>query len=95
MSFTIDGEKVKELMATRTLGGYVVSASSLEIKTEEFRGDLCSTTEVSGTDYANFSAALGETRKQLMAIRKRIEESGRPLHNIDALTKEIEEGRSR
>jgi hypothetical protein len=94
MSFVIDEEKVKELIAASAGSGYTVSISPLEPTLANY-APLYSATEVSGTDSANFSTVSIETRKQLVAIRKRIVESGEPLHNVDALTREIEGMRGR
>lgn len=95
MSLVINEEKVRELTVAIRGKGYVVSASPLETRTENY-APLYSTYEMSGTDAAcNFEAASRESRRQLMAIRKKIEESGVPLHDIGSLTEEIDGIRGR
>ena len=93
MSFVIDEQKVKELTAAIGRGAYRVSTSPLEANMENYRS-LYGASGVVGTGF-DFSAVSAETRRRLLAIRRRIEESGEPLKSVEQLTLEIDERRGR
>jgi hypothetical protein len=99
MLFAIDESKVEELRrssepqytVTVAPGGVPVALTS-----ENYATSCYSTMEIAGTVPPPPNAALKDTaRENLMAIRKKIEESGEPLKSVEVLTAEIARRRSR
>jgi hypothetical protein len=85
MSFSINESKVEELLKSASKG-YEVSGGMAEgSETQNYAP--CYT--VSWTDYAAPILVTPESREHLMALRRKIEESGVPLKSADDLTAEI------
>ena len=84
MSFVIDNAKVEELLASSHLG-YEMSGSLIDVGIENYT-----------SLYPNLPAGgmiPAGTREHLLALRRRIEESGTPLVSADGLDSEIREMR--
>jgi hypothetical protein len=84
MSFSINESKVDELLKSSTKA-YEVSTSGVELGVENYAPYYTA----SGTTYIAPSLVTEEARAHLLTLRRRIEESGAPLKNVDDLTKEI------
>lgn len=91
MSFVIDEGRVAELLKSSD-PKYIVTVAPVGPTTENhkpFYGSM----GPSGTVVVDYAAAAKEVRGQLMTIRSRIEESGRPLQSAEELIREIDEMR--
>lgn len=92
MLLTIDEAKVRESLAS-IAPGYATTASNLCL--EQTRNDIpAPKTTVAGTTYGIVSTTV-DTREYLSAVRRKIEESGMSLKNVDELSREIDEMRGR
>jgi hypothetical protein len=86
MSFSINESKVEELLKSSGKR-YEVSTSIVELAIENYAPAYA----VSGTTYDAPSLVTEETRENLMALRRKIEESGTALKGADELDREIEQ----
>ncbi len=94
MLLSINESKIAELLKSSDKG-YAVFASDLPIAAENYKSAYPATTEVSGVVYASPLQINVETRENLIAARRKIEESGVPLKSPEVLTREIDEMRGR
>jgi hypothetical protein len=89
MSFTIDDSKVDELLKS-SKKTYEVSTSTIGLGTENYSPPYYA---ASGVTYTTPGLVTEESREHLMALRRKIEESGIPLKNAGDLGLEIREMR--
>jgi hypothetical protein len=92
MSFSINEDKVAELLKSAE-PGYAVFTSDVPVPVAE--NYVPATSETFGAVYSAPVLVTAETKEQLMAARRKIEESGFALKNPKELTKEIDEMRGR
>ena len=88
MSLSIDEEKLEELVRT-TPKSYTVTSSNLAPVTldEPIRTEPV----VSGTTYSAPVRLSPEAREYMLSLRRKIEESGKPLKTVAELDALIEE----
>ena len=94
MLFAIDENKVEELLAS-TEQRYTVTVDPGGAALDDLGPSKYGSMSLSGTVAVVSNSATEDARKHLMALRRKIEESGAPLKSVDALTAEIDEMRSR
>lgn len=93
MLLTIDTAKVRKSLATSGAPLYVVTASNLAIV--ELPPPMAPSSSVSGTVMLGGPRTTLETREQVLALRRKIEESGVSLKGVDELNREIDEMRGK
>ena len=93
MSFVIDENKVEELLRSSE-PTYTVSVAPGGAAVENHRS-CYGYTGIDGTVALSPATVSEEARGYLMSLRRKIEESGKPLQSADALANEIDRTRSR
>lgn len=92
MFLSINESKVAELLEA---SNKVYRVSDVPLVIENCAPIYPSASEVSGTIYIAPVLVTAETKQDLMAARRRIEESGAMLKGVEDLTREIDEMRGR
>ncbi len=93
MLLSINENKVAELLRSSP-PGFAVFTVGEPIVAENYSPIYRATSEAFGVVYSPPPLFVtAETREHLVSARRKIEESGVPLKNVDELTKEIDEMR--
>lgn len=95
MLWSIDENKVREVLSSSGEKSYVVSTSDLPMQSGNYTPSYPATSEAFGTVYAAPVLVTAETKERFISLRREIEEAGFPLSNSDDLIREIDEMRGK